>query len=241
MGLTIHYNLETKLTRPEEIRRLVDGLRQYAMDLPFQEVDDVVEFKGEDVSYQNQDDPHRWLKIQAGQYLNDGPYSYSVAPQHIIAFTTVPGEGSEPANFGFCCYPQSIVPQNKRRIRTKLKGWLWRSFCKTQYASDPACGGVSNFLRCHVTIVKLLDFAKKTGLIDVEVSDEGKYWDERDLAKLAKEVGQWNELIAAFAGQLGDAAQAAGFTVESAIAGFQNYEHLEAKGLQRFKDLGLRG
>ena len=100
---------------------------------------------------------------------------------------------------------------------------------------------MSNFLRCHVTIVKLLDFAKKTGLIDVEVSDKGKYWDERDLAKLAKEVGQWNELIAAFAGQLGDAAQAAGFTVEIAIAGFQNYEHLEAKGLQRFKDLGLRG
>ena len=78
MGLTIHYNLETKLTRPDEVRRLVEGLRQYAMDLPFQEVGDVVEFKGEDVGYQNRDDPNRWLKIQAGQYLNDGPYSYSV-------------------------------------------------------------------------------------------------------------------------------------------------------------------
>ena len=170
MCLTIHYNLETKLTRPDEVRRLVEGLRQYAMDLPFQEIGDVVEFKGEDVGYQNRDDPNRWLKIQAGQYLNDGPYSYSVAPLHIIAFTTVPGAGSEPANFGLCSYPQTIVPPNRRRIRTKLKGWLWRSFCKTQYASDPACGGVTNFLRCHATIVKLLDFAKKTDLIDVEVT-----------------------------------------------------------------------
>ena len=46
MGLTIHYNLQTKLTKPEDTRSLVGALRQYAMDLPFQSVEEVVEFKG---------------------------------------------------------------------------------------------------------------------------------------------------------------------------------------------------
>ena len=113
MGLTIHYNLETKLTRPEEIRRLVDGLRQYAMDLPFQEVDDVVEFKGEDVSYQNQDDPHRWLKIQAGQYLNDGPYSYSVAPSISSPSPRFPAKAPSRPTSGFA------VIRNQSSRKTK--------------------------------------------------------------------------------------------------------------------------
>ena len=121
MGLTIHYNLATKLTKVEDIHRLVGALRQYAMDLPFQQVEEVVEFKDKDVSYETQDDPHRWLKIQAGQFFNEGQHGYRVEPLHIIAFTTIPGEGCEPANFGFCRYPKSIVvPQSNRRVRTRL-------------------------------------------------------------------------------------------------------------------------
>ena len=38
------------------------------------------------------------------------PQSYfKVIPLHIIAFTTVPGDGSEPANFGLCRYPDLVV------------------------------------------------------------------------------------------------------------------------------------
>ncbi len=33
-----------------------------------------------------------------------------------------------------------------RKVPTKLAGWYWGSFCKTQYASDPECGGIPNFL-----------------------------------------------------------------------------------------------
>src|SRR5262249_2710819 len=44
-----------------------------------------------------------------------------------------------------------------RKVRTKLAGWQWRSFCKTQYASDPQVGGIPNFLRCHISVVTLLD------------------------------------------------------------------------------------
>lgn len=144
--------------------------------------------------------------------------------------------GCEPANFGLCRYPASIT-LGGRRVATHVDGWSWRSFCKTQYASDPQCGGVENFLRCHLSIVKLLDFAAKTGLAQVEVKDEGGYWQERDLKKLAETVGEWNEMIAAMVGQFTDAAKALGASSEAAISGFQTFEHLEAKGLKRLKRL----
>jgi len=241
MGLTIHYSFKTSLAKTADIRIMVESLRQFARDLPFKEVGDLVEFEGAGVDYQSsgKDDEHRWLKIQAGQYVDDprsSGTSYTVKPQHIVAFSTWPGDGCEPANFGFCRYPASIKV-GSRRLATHLAGWRWRSFCKTQYASDPQCGGIENFLRCHLCVVKLLDFATKTGLMDVEVSDEGDFWEHRDLKKLAETVGEWNEFIAAIAGQVNDAAKSLGIVGEAAIAGFQNFEHLEAKGLERLARL----
>jgi hypothetical protein len=50
-------------------------------------------------------------------------------------------------------------------------------------------------------------------------------------------VGEWDEFIAAFAGMLKDAAGKSGVVMESAIAGFANFEHLEAKGLERLANL----
>ena len=114
----------------------------------------------------------------------------------------------------------------KRRVRTGLTGWCWSSFCKTQYASNPACGGVQNFLRCHLNVIALLDFAKSLGMVE-GVKDEGSYWETRDVEALAREVGSWNEMIAAFAGQFKDAL---GAGVVSEIANFPNFEHLEARG-----------
>ncbi len=89
--------------------------------------------KGEacDFDQCDQDDPHRWLLIQAGQYVDrpapgGGTYSYNVAPTHVIAFATLPGDGCEPANFGLCRYPAQIEVTDpewrhrKKRIRTGL-------------------------------------------------------------------------------------------------------------------------
>lgn len=243
MGLTIHYRLRTPLTAPGDIRDLLDTLRSYARELPFKEVSELIEFKGKDADYQesNRDDPHRWFKIQAGEFVEHDGGHYTVNPTHIIGFSTWPGEGCESANFGFSRFPPSMdVPTTlgrSRTIRTGLTGWRWRSFCKTQYASDPNCGGLRNFLRCHLCVVKLLDFAKATGLISVDVSDEGDYWEHRDIKKLGREVGNWNEMIAALSGQLQDIAGQEGVALESAIAQFPNFEHLEAKGVAKLEAL----
>jgi hypothetical protein len=236
MGLSIHYRLTTDLVEPADIRRLLDGVRQFALDLPLESVGEIVEFTaadGDPADDKTLDETERWLRIQSEWHVNIGDTYRTVAPTHGIAFSTWPGAGSEPANFGFCTFPEYADFQGQR-LPTARPGWSWSSGCKTQYASNPDCGGVAHFLRCHLTIVKILDFIQATGLTKVEVVDEGGYWEQRDPHALVREIGKWNELIAGFAGGLKDAL---GSQVEAAITDFANFEHLEAKGLERLSDL----
>lgn len=172
----------------------------------------------------DKDHPQNWLLIQAVHYVFSDKHAYSVTPQRVIAFSTWPGEGCEQANFGLAVYPRLIEVEG-RSIRTGLGEWFWSSFCKTQYASNPECGGVEHFLRCHLSVVKLLDQAANLGILK-EVKDEGDYWQNRDVTALAKAVGDWNSMIAGWAGRLKDAF---GDSVESEIAKYPNFEHLEAK------------
>lgn len=186
MGLTVHYTVTASLSKPQEVRQLVEAIRQHALDLAFKQVGEIKESKD------------------------------------MIGFSTLPGDGSEPAKFGFCKQPT---------------GWRCQSFCKTQYASDPRCGGIENFLRCHISLVKLLDFIKAIGLATVMVRDEGGYWENRDMKKLAQEINEWNELVAGLASEQREKAEAEGNKVQATITTFPNFEHLEAKGLERIAEL----
>jgi len=227
MGLTIHYKLKAKGTEAEA-RKIVEQLHSAAQDLPFKELQAIVDLKGDECLFDKRDkeDPLRWLLVQADQTLKLDEHTYlGVPPTRIIAFETWPGEGCEAANFGLCQYPASIKHRGKT-IRTKMNGWRWSSFCKTQYASDPACGGIENFLRCHLLVVALLDKAKELGCLD-EVYDEGKFWEGRDVKALVPEIASWNSMIAAFAGQLKDTL---GDGVVSPITQYSNFEQLELAG-----------
>ena len=204
MGLTIHYSLATKTPSSNTARQLVEQLRQRALDLPFAEVGDVVEFSGDDCNFERHDagDPNGWLLIQSRVLVERGHDCFCVPPSRVIAFTAWPGEGCEPANFGLNLYPRSInVGRDWRSIRTGLQGWSWHSFCKTQYASCPEYGGVEHFLKCHLAVIKMLDHAAKLSMLE-SVDDEGEYWEQRDLSALAGEVGDCNSLIGAWADRL---------------------------------------
>ena len=61
--------------------------------LPFQAVEEIVEFR-DDVAEPEDDGRHRWLKIQASQFVQDGDRYLTVAPVHVIAFSTDPEGGS---------------------------------------------------------------------------------------------------------------------------------------------------
>ncbi len=82
-------------------------------------------------------------------------------------------------------------PDSQKKF-SRLSDWSWQSFCKTQYAGNAECGGGENFLRCHLAVIRVLDQAKSLGIME-DVSDEGDFWQNRDVRALAEEVGQWNE------------------------------------------------
>lgn len=231
MGLRIHYRLTTPLAHPKDVRRLVETLRQLAFDLPFVEV-------GERTEWTATDDTDRWLKVQASALVVHGDSHHPVPPRHGIAFSAWPGAGCEAANFGFCLYPSFLYLDSssgrRRRLATKLRGWQWSSSCETQYASNPKHGGIDHFLRCHLDVIQMLDFIERCGLATVEVRDEGTYWEGRDLKALAQEVTAWNEVMA---GLFSIMREALGKKLDSAITGYPNFEHLEAKGLERLADL----
>jgi hypothetical protein len=245
MGLTIHYQLAT--TGDQALaRRLIQQLHRAALDLPFQHVGEIVEFQGDECDWKQRsdNDPHRWMLIQAGTHiaLPVEPWEkrqgvtrqLDVRPLHIIAFETEPGDGCEVANFGLCQFPSELSRPEYGKHKTKLIGWSWHSFCKTHYASDPRCGGLPNFLRCHMGVVALLDEAKRLGCL-ASVSDEGDFWETRSLERLTKEIGEQSAMLAGFLGALKDAmGQAPGGagTVEAPIAAYPNFEHLEAEGQQ---------
>jgi hypothetical protein len=239
MGLTIHYSL--KAQGPEaQARQFVHALHQAAQDLPFKELGQVVELAGAacDLDKRQREDPLRWLLIQAGQSLEyrqkggnrDQGYSswFNVPPSRLIAFTAWPGEGCEASNFGLCQYP-TVIESCYGPLKTGLSGWSWSSFVKSQYASNPQCGGVPNFLQCHLTVIAMLDKAKELGCLE-GVSDEGGFWEKRDLPALVQEIGSWNEMIAAFGGKLKDLLGDGPVGLESAIAQYPNFEQLEAAG-----------
>jgi hypothetical protein len=233
MGLTIHYQLQSNASSLAKARQLVAELRKRACDLPFKEVGEVVELKGSHCDHKtyNGNNPLRWLAIQAGQFVVEEDSHYSVMPRHIVAFSTDPGDGCEEATFGLAVYPAFLYvrqpgTRNSRKVATGLKGWCWSSFCKTQYASDPSVGGVENFLRCHLSVIKVLDRAKEIGIL-AGVSDEGDFWEKRDIKALAQQVGEWNESMAAFVGHLKDTF---GGDILAPITEYPDYEHLEARG-----------
>jgi hypothetical protein len=254
MGLTIHYSLKLPAkTTPPEVRQKLGALRQHCLDLPFAEVSELLEFRGSECNFQKRDreDPVRWFLCQSDtdvyfkpdrsgrpvvvQHVEDGCYARTVLPEMVIGFRTYPGDGCEEANVGLSRFPKSVIIQNRqtgknRRLPVAAGDcWHWHSFSKTQYANSSDCGGLENFLRCHLSVVAMLDAAKRLGF-DVQVSDEGHFWERRNVADLIKQIGEWDKFIAGFGGALKDAAGSAGMELESPIFERRDFERLEAAG-----------
>jgi len=74
MGLTIHYELRSDATSPEQARPLVVQLRQAALDLAVWEVGEVMESSGPACDFQTAQDEYlngRVLKRWPYKLLND--------------------------------------------------------------------------------------------------------------------------------------------------------------------------
>jgi hypothetical protein len=227
MGLTIHYSLRAKASlKPVAAKALLEELRKAALDLPVAEVSEVREFTPKDFEGDIRDYPDKewaWALCQSGTSVKiSDTCSMSVEPESGFMLRIWPGEGCEEANFGLFRYPRYVF-SNGTAYAVNQPGWSWHSFCKTQYANEK---GIENFLRCHLSVIRLLDACKKIGILK-EVSDEGNYWDKRDVPALVKEIGEWDSMIAAFGGALKDAT---GGNIVAPIFSYTNFENLEARG-----------
>jgi hypothetical protein len=223
MGLTIHYEFKLDSASAEEARAKIAALRNLALKLPFAEVGELVEIQGEECRFdsENTEDPHSFLKLRICKFIGLDSDNYSsLDPTYLIAFNTLPGEGCESAAFGLAIYAEPAA----------VSDWSLMSFCKTQYASNPECGGIENFLNCHLMIVRMLDEAQKLGIL-CEVSDEGNYWETRQIEKLVETVSKYNVLIAGIAGQLKDSHEEG--SIASPIYEYPNFEYLEAEASPR--------
>ena len=231
MGLTIHYEFQLPGKQIKVARQVISCLRDIALNLPFAEVSPIVELKGDDCDrLKNKNEDLEWLLIQSMHWYVRGNTHCCVAPKHFLGFTALVGDGCEPMNIGLCLYP-GFGDFHGKRVRTNApSGWSWSSFCKTQYASNPDCGGVENFLNCHTTVISMLDTARQAG-VSTEVDDEGDYWKNRDIEELAIKIGLWNDHMAGFAATLQEKLGVSKNVIASEISKYPNLEYLEANAI----------
>jgi hypothetical protein len=193
MGLTINYKITAK-SKKQALEGL-EKLRQRCLDMPFEEVGEVQckEITKEITKY--------WHKLQDECfYPNNSKENlenrnrlieekgFSIWDMinadnrigTIINLNIWPGEGCEPCDIAF------FIEKGKKIVS---KGF----FCKTRYAV--------HFLRNHTSVCAMLDIAKEVGF-KVEVNDEGKYFETRDIKILAKNLDDYNGFISAIGGKI---------------------------------------
>lgn len=245
----IHYTLKTEFDDSQDVRQLVEALREFALDLSFKEVGEVKEFSGKKTYGRKGSDDmdDSFLKSQAeGHAWDEFEGHYPVFPHKIIAFSTLPGKGSKSAAFGFSKYPAFIEPEEHRLATTLIDGnggadwrptgWCSQFFFSPERAADHRGGGIENLLHCHLVVIQMLDFIKATGLVHVEVNDEGEYWEKRDMKALTETLVERNSLYFSSEQQTlmeKDATQ-------PVTPSSPTFEHLEAKGLERLTELRRR-
>jgi hypothetical protein len=242
MGLSLCYEFR-KTSDAAEARQCIERMRDLALSLDFDDVSDVVEFRGEPGEHHD-DQNKRLLSIFGSQYgqkrMPDGEEVWiTINPRHVICFTIHPAPGSETAQIGLAAHPPVVEYEHAGEthlIETGLAGvYSWAQCCKTQYAGLQQHGGAANFLRAHLGLTAFLDGVQQPGL-SVQVNDDSGYWDDRDQARLEQSLSRWNGLIAAFAGQLKDRLGGEPGDLQAPIFTAPDFEHLEAKGLAEWSE-----
>jgi hypothetical protein len=238
MGLSICYNLSLPAETPvSKVRVLLARLRDEAKRIPFDGVSELVQFGAAELSgawptegatFNGLEDVvnvcarisrETLYRESMGRTFGDNEFERLEVPDELptvaVGFAVVPGKDSEPAAFGLT----KLTGENDSR-------WYGWCCCKTQYAS---AHGDDHFLKCHTSVISLLDAAAQLGVV-CEVFDEGGYFESRDREELLKHVEGMNRLIARFAGALSDRFEDAGGgtrRVQAEIFRHPEFERLE--------------
>lgn len=221
MGLTLSYSLLLESACREEVREKIGALRRLAADLPFKELGELVELEGDACRLQD-DDPNERVKFGAmtledyGE-IHKGEYAAVPSCLQLIGFRVFAGDGCSSCTFGLA---------NHAANPTR---WAWYDFCKTQYASNPDYGGLENFLRCHLALVRIIESAQELGLLE-KANDPSDYFQNHDLEALVKCLQDYNLFTAATIGSVKDLLEPLGYTAQAPILERPDFERLEAQG-----------
>ena len=230
MGLTIHYGLTSKTRSRGRAKALVEQMRQLALDLPFESVDDQgsASRPRRVPAAPRRPAPRRDAvlcrpgRLQARQTSPGIASNRPASPSsrlEIFSFWTVPGPGSEWASFGLARYPAEIEVtycprdddrfiktikkggstrwqfdwerwerwlqanghsrwefpddekfQEKRKVKTGLgSGWRYSTLLQDPVCQRHQCGGIPNFVRCHLCVIHLLDRIAQLPTMKVEI------------------------------------------------------------------------
>lgn len=219
MGLTLHYTLRLPSDRSHaEVLSRLATIRARAAEQPVEYVSPLFDLSnGVEPTDPEAVRARYWLMMSsefvADPYIEDGKPRYVGDTASTIGFTVYPGEGSEPATFALMrrrCEPGSS------------EEWYWWCACKTQYACNE---GEEHFFTVHTSLIAMLDAARGAGL-ELDVHDEGEYWETRSRSTLLRHVGHMNHIVAALGGALSDALGAE-HEVKAEIFKHPRFERLE--------------
>ncbi len=134
MGLTISYDFNLGSNSLELAREKIHALHQSAMNLPFENVSEVVELVGEEWRDQRnlREDLQRFLKVEAARGIEYENSYFFVDALELIAFTVLPGKGCESANFGLALFPETTQVKLRKpepgADPNQIKPWGWEDF-----------------------------------------------------------------------------------------------------------------
>jgi hypothetical protein len=187
----------------------------------------------DDVAIFVDDEGHAELASVRGERTGFAPYDATA----VVSFILRPSPGTETGGLGVARSPMSItVPNAKsaeiepRTLAIPYARWPWRGrdSIKTQYSGHARFGGIDHFVRSHLTVIAALDAARDEGF-ELDVVDDGGYFEHRDVEKLLAELARWNHLVARVAGAFSDAFRGrVDGTLASPIAARADFERLEA-------------
>jgi hypothetical protein len=249
MGLTITYRFEFKGSKAELIEKLVQ-LRSRFQDLPVRSVGDIVEIKRASLEfgygrYQDERfDQNALGFMMAWTYFEETPGEKALGEIiSRIGGTSNIGRLSPQDKEQYLRLQEqvrSVFRRREERIKRVGNGVvlsvdvgegceyftvmlgrfresnLWRGtrYTKTQYAE--------HFVTCHTTVIKMLDLCNEAGILN-RVSDEGGYWESRDLEVLAKNINKSTDTIRAITSAFKGPAEKQGFRVKAPIEKSANY------------------
>jgi hypothetical protein len=158
-----------------------------------------------------------------------------------VRFNTMPGRGTETAHFSLAEYPEYIdrtPPLSFVQVGAPLGFSSTDGFCKTQY---PSRFGEEHFLRCHLALIRLLDYAQALGILE-SASDAGRYWETRSEQVLLSNLREHNAVVSAIVGNIKDQFERRGDQTMhfcAPITAKPDFEHLELEGRRRLSNCDL--